>query len=146
MYYFCKRQGLSEVWAYMWASWYSPQMWKLWACSTNDQILSWLQTTMMTENHWKQLKHHHLRFMHHPWLDQTIYIMIQDVIPAAIITSKSLEGTRHIGAAVELMTFQQELKQLWKTLSQQPLLGKDYGTNVQNSTCQCAAQQFQPQH
>ena len=101
---------------------------------------------MMTENHWKQLKHHHLGFMHCPWLNQTIYIMIQDVILAAIITSESLEGTGCIGAAVELTTFQQELKQSWKTLSQQPLLGKDYGTNVQNWTCQCGTQQFQPQH
>ena len=40
MYYFCKKRGLSEVWAYMWASWYTPQMWKLWACSTNNRILS----------------------------------------------------------------------------------------------------------
>ena len=94
----------------MWASWYSPQMWKLWAHSTNDQILSRLQTTMMTENHWKQLKHHHLGFMHHPQLDQTIYIMIWDVVLAAIITPESLEGTRCIGVAVELTTFQQELK------------------------------------
>src|SRR5260370_25735103 len=98
---------------------------------------------MMTKNHWKQLKHHHLGFMHHPWLDQTIYIMIWDVILAAIITSKSLEGTGHIGAAVELTTFQQELKRSWKTLSQRPFSVKDYGTNVQNWTCWCGAQQFQ---
>src|SRR5258708_4857395 len=101
---------------------------------------------MMTENHWKQLEHHHLRFMHQPWLDQTIYIMINDVVLAAIIASESLEGTGHIGAAVQLTMFQQELKRSWKTLSQRPLSGQDYGTNIQNWTCQCGAQQFQPQH
>ena len=65
---------------------------------------------MMTENHWKQLKHHHLGFMHCPQLDQTIYIMIRDVVPAAIITSESLEGTGCISVAVQLTMFQQELK------------------------------------
>src|SRR6266850_4399593 len=72
--------------------------------------------------------------------------MIRDVIPAAIIASESLEGTRCISMAVQLMMFQQELKRLWKTLSQQPILGKDYGMNIQNWTCWCGAQQFQPQH
>ncbi len=42
--------------------------------------------------------------------------------------------------------FQQELKWSWKTLSQRPLLGQDYGTNIQNWTCRCGTQQFQPQH
>ena len=72
--------------------------------------------------------------------------MINDVVLAAIIASESLEGTGHIGAAVQLTTFQQELKQSWKTLSQRPLLGQDYGTNIQNWTCRCGTQQFQPQH
>ena len=66
MYYFCKQRGLSEVWPYMWSSWYSPPMWKLWARSSDGCILSRLQTTMMSENHWKQLKHHYLGFMHCP--------------------------------------------------------------------------------
>ncbi len=48
--------------------------------------------------------------MHRPWLDQTIYIMINDVVPAAIIASESLEGTGCIGVAVQLTMFQQELK------------------------------------
>ena len=29
MYVFCKTRGLTEVWAYMWSSWYSLSMWKL---------------------------------------------------------------------------------------------------------------------
>ena len=70
MYHFCKQWGLSEVWAYMWSSWYSPQMWRLWAQSSDGCILSHLWTTMMGENHWKQLKHHYLGFMPHPWLNK----------------------------------------------------------------------------
>ena len=36
MYMFCKRRGLTEVWAYMWNSWYSLSMWNLWARSSRS--------------------------------------------------------------------------------------------------------------
>ena len=48
--------------------------------------------TMMAESHWHHLKHTYLGFMHHPWLDQTIYTMISDVIPGEINKSKNLDG------------------------------------------------------
>ena len=121
MYHFCKQRGLSEVWAYMWSSWYSPQMWKLWAQSSDGCILSHLQTTIMGENHWKQLKHHHLGFMHHPQLDQSIYIMLMEVVPIAITKSETLDGSMHLGAAVELTMYQKELKSSWKDQSHHEL-------------------------
>ncbi len=130
----------------MGASWYSPSMWKLWAQSSNGNFLSQLQTTMMGENHWKQLKHHHLGFMHHPQLDQMVYIMVLDVVPAAIIASETLEGVGHIGAAVQLTTYQKELKKSWKALSQCTLGGKDYRTDIARWTCQCGSQQLQAHH
>lgn len=51
MYKFCKDRGLREVWGYMWASWYCPKMWKLWARSTSP-FISRLRTTMGVENFW----------------------------------------------------------------------------------------------
>src|SRR5260370_41735061 len=78
---------------------------------------------MITKNHWKQLKHHHLGFMHQPQLDQTIYIMLTHLVPAIIITSNALEGIGCIGTAVQLTTYQQELKQAWKTLSEHSVVG-----------------------
>lgn len=56
MYSFCHQRGLADVWAYMWNSWYSNQMWKLWALSACPRIPR-LRTTMNAENLWKQLKH-----------------------------------------------------------------------------------------
>lgn len=38
MYEFCKKCGLREVWGYMWACWYSPKMWKIWARSTSTYL------------------------------------------------------------------------------------------------------------
>ena len=65
MYQFCLQRGLREVWGYMWANWYSPKKWHLWARSTSDH-LSRLRTTMSVENFWKQLKHDHLHYHVHP--------------------------------------------------------------------------------
>ncbi len=73
-------------------SWYSPCMWQLWARSSNETILSQLCMTMTAESHWHHLKHTYLGFMHHPWLDQTIYTMIIDMIPVEINKSKNLDG------------------------------------------------------
>ncbi|KAF8960518.1 hypothetical protein BDZ97DRAFT_1301650 [Flammula alnicola] len=61
MYSFCsKARGLREAWGYLWSSWYSPKMWKLWAHSTSSSRISRLHTTMAVENFWRQLKHNYL--------------------------------------------------------------------------------------
>jgi len=65
MYNFCHARGLREVWGYMWACWYSPKMWCLWARSTSPYI-SRLRTTMNVENFWRQLKHDHLHNVARP--------------------------------------------------------------------------------
>jgi len=62
--------------------------------------------TMMAESHWHHLKHTYLGFMHHPWLDQTIYTMISDEIPVEINKSKNLDGAQFTGCPPPLMTFQ----------------------------------------
>lgn len=38
MYYHCKRNGLPDIWGYMWTQWYSPKRWKLWARSTSPLL------------------------------------------------------------------------------------------------------------
>ncbi|KAF8318862.1 uncharacterized protein EI90DRAFT_2941296 [Cantharellus anzutake] len=58
MYVFCREHGLTEAWAYLWNSWYSK--WDLWAQSSCESRLSHVRTTMITENHWKSLKHGYL--------------------------------------------------------------------------------------
>lgn len=79
-YQFCKARGLHEVWAYLWATRYSPRKWKLWAQSSSPK-LSCLRTTMGMENFWHQLKHNFLHNMPHPRLNQLVWIIINKVIP-----------------------------------------------------------------
>ncbi|KAL1741819.1 hypothetical protein HDZ31DRAFT_17709, partial [Schizophyllum fasciatum] len=81
IYHFCSARGLREVWGYLWANWYSPRRWVLWARSA-DPRLTRLRTTMTVENFWKQLKHGHLHHLIHPRLDQLVYILVHRVTPA----------------------------------------------------------------
>ncbi|KAF8325049.1 uncharacterized protein EI90DRAFT_3157113 [Cantharellus anzutake] len=130
MYTFCIKRGLADVWGYLWTSWYSPLAWKLWARSSNPSILSRLRTTMTAEKHWQYLKHTHLGFMHRPRLDQTIYTMITGVIPSIIDKSIELDGTRRLGLAPPLTTFQTQAKKAWRLLAKRPCSGIDYSTDA----------------
>ncbi|KAF9505684.1 hypothetical protein BS47DRAFT_1306287, partial [Hydnum rufescens UP504] len=56
MYLYCRENGLSQVWAYLWNCWYCPDKWPLWAHSAADTI-SVLRTTMIIEGFWNKLKH-----------------------------------------------------------------------------------------
>ncbi|KDQ08347.1 hypothetical protein BOTBODRAFT_118799, partial [Botryobasidium botryosum FD-172 SS1] len=116
MYEHCTRNGLTEVWAYMWTNWYSPDRWALWSRSTSS-LLSRLRTTMTVENHWKQLKHHYLQFTHRPRLDHALFIICTQAIPAFITQAATLEDSYRMGRAKKLTTFQVALKRSWRRLA-----------------------------
>ncbi len=140
MYTFCKRRGLTEVWAYMWMSWYSPSMWSLWARSSKGNILPRLRTTMTAESHWRHLKHTFLGFMHRPRLDQTVHTMINDVIPAELVKAQNIDGRHLIGRPAELTTFQEAAKKAWIGLAKHPCSATDYAPNIKDWTCRCGGQ------
>lgn len=95
MYQFCYVRRLSEVWAYMWTSWYSQNRWNLWARSTTPYI-SRTRTTMNAENHFKQVKHDHLPYLLRPRLDQLVYILLTRVVPAYVKRAQELEDTHRM--------------------------------------------------
>ena len=78
MYLYTIQRGLSEVWAYMWMSWYQPSQWKYWARSASKRtelmLVDRVRTTMMAENFHRQLKHNFLHHVHRPRLDHTLYV------------------------------------------------------------------------
>ena len=132
--------------AYMWNSWYSLSMWNLWAPSSRSDILSQLCTTMTAESHWQHFKHMYLGFMHRPRLDQTVYTMIHDVIPAEVIKARDLDGKHLLGWPAELTTFQEAAKKAWIELAKRPCSATDYVLNIKNWTCRCGGQQLQAHH
>ena len=145
MYQFCLIRGLREVWGYLWACWYSPKMWRLWARSTT-QYISRLRTTMNVENFWRQLKHDHLHRFVHPRLDHLVWILIYKVTPAYIARAEILEDRYRLGRSKQLTTYQKYFKAAWKRLEQVQVSARQYVTNVADWTCTCGRQKYDRHH
>lgn len=111
MYKFCHTRGLREVWGYMWASWYSPKMWKLWAHSTSPYV-SRLRTTMTVENHWRQLKHNYLS-NGRSCADYVIWILLNKVTPSFLAHANILDNTFRLGRPKAFSTYQEYFKKNW---------------------------------
>ncbi|KAG6848311.1 hypothetical protein H0H93_001313, partial [Arthromyces matolae] len=141
MYDFCKRRGLREVWGYMWAGWYSPKMWALWARSTTP-YMSRLRTTMNVENFWKQLKHDHLHHVARPRLDNLVWILIHKVTAAYVARAEILDDTYRMGRSKELTTYQKAFKKSWKALLGRQVGKNKYITLIKDFTCTCGQQKF----
>ncbi len=145
MYTFCRQRGLTEVWGYLWTSWYSPKRWSLWARSTSERI-SRLRTTMTVEKFWQQLKGDFLKHLRRPRLDQLVYILIYRVTPGYLARAEMLEDTRRLGRSRPLTTYQQYFKAAWKKLQEAAVSGTEYETNITEWTCNCGAQKYHPHH
>ena len=145
MYQFCYIRGLREVWGYLWACWYSPKMWRLWARSTTPYV-SRLRTTMNVENFWRQLKHDHLHRFVHPRLDQLVWILIHKVTPAYMARAEILEDHYRLGRSKQLTTYQRYFKTAWKKLEKVQVSNRQYVTNVADWTCTCGRQKYDRHH
>lgn len=145
MYTFCRIRGLREVWGYMWACWYSPKMWRLWARSTSPYI-SRLRTTMNVENFWRQLKHDHLHHVTRPRLDQLVWILIHKVTPAYIARLESMNDEFRAGRSKELTTYQKYFKSSWRNLLKAKISNRKYDTQVKNWSCNCGRQKYDRHH
>lgn len=146
MYDFCRQRNLREVWGYMWSSWYSPKMWKLWARSTTP-YLSRLRTTMNVENFWRQLKHDYLHHVPRPRLDQLVWILVHRVTPSYTVKMDLLRTTNRLGRSNGLTTYQKYFKKSWKRLEKVPMSKKStYTTDVARWSCNCGHQKYDAHH
>jgi hypothetical protein len=145
MYLFCRQRGLREVWGYLWSSWYSLKIWKLWARSSSP-LISRLRTTMSVENFWRQLKHNYLHHMLRPRLDLLVWILINNITPEYIAHAEILEDTHRLGRSKQLTTYQRYFKKSWQALEATPVGGKVYVTDVAMWTCNCGQQKYQCHH
>ncbi|KIL55523.1 hypothetical protein M378DRAFT_17871 [Amanita muscaria Koide BX008] len=120
MYQFCFQRGLREVWGYMWANWYSPKMWELWARSTS-RFISRL-------------------------LDRLVWTLIHKVTPAYFAQAEVLDDTHRLGRSKPLTTYQKYFKSAWKILAKAQISGKVYETDVMRWTCTCGRQKYDRHH
>lgn len=144
MYLTCKQRGLHEAWGYFWRNWYSPQRWKLWACSSSKTI-SCFRTTMAVEHFWKQLKHDHLHHLLHPRLDQLVWILIHKVTRKHVARSDTLDDGCRLGRAKALTPYQKRFKEAWRLETKKHINSKiTYCTDVLTWTCNCGRQKYEP--
>lgn len=116
MYDFCYQHDLSQVWAYLWNRWYTPNQWKLWARSADDAIPR-LKTTMIVESLWKHIKHKDLKDYNRPRLDLVTHIVLTTVLPRVRDKLDYVRGLRRIGRAKALAGWQTDFRQDWIDMS-----------------------------
>nr|GAT42907.1 predicted protein [Mycena chlorophos] len=126
----------------MWPAWYCPEKYKIWARSTQpDRIGRW-RTTMAVENFWRNLKHDTLRNLLHPRLDQLIFLIATEILPAFTAKMQIFDPTYRQGRAPELTPFQVAFKREWIKLSKRALGTCLYDTDVRRWVCTCGQQKY----
>ncbi|KAJ7843365.1 hypothetical protein B0H14DRAFT_2270647, partial [Mycena olivaceomarginata] len=112
MYEFCYANGLSQVWAYLWNRWYTPNQWSLWARASCDAIPR-LKTTMIVESLWKHVKHRELAQFNRPRLDLVVNIVFKSLLPRVKRTLDYVRGVRRVGRPQALAGWQMDAKAEW---------------------------------
>ncbi|KAJ7751394.1 hypothetical protein B0H16DRAFT_1318085 [Mycena metata] len=142
MYWFCHQRGLREVWGYMWAAWYCPAKYRLWARSSQPNFLGRWRTTMSVENFWRNLKHETLHHLLHPRLDQLIYLIITEVVPAFTAKMQIFDKDFRPGRPKPLTPFQKGFKAEWQELRARPLGTREYKIDLLRWLCWCGQQKY----
>ncbi|KAG6907485.1 hypothetical protein DXG01_008775 [Tephrocybe rancida] len=116
MYTYCRDNGLSQAWAYLWNRWYTPNQWRLWARATVEAI-SRLKTTMIVESLWKNVKHRDLKDFNRPRLDVVTHIVLTSVLPRVKLVLANVLGSRRAGRPMPLAGWQKDMREEWLGLS-----------------------------
>ncbi|KAJ7245268.1 hypothetical protein C8J57DRAFT_973707, partial [Mycena rebaudengoi] len=116
MYTYCFSNGLAQAWAYLWNRWYNPLQWKLWARASEPAIPR-LNTTMIVESLWRNIKHRDLAEFNRPRLDLVTHIVVTNVLPRVKRRLDYIKGVRRVGRASEVAGWQKDFRAAWKDQS-----------------------------
>ncbi|TCD59764.1 hypothetical protein EIP91_011523, partial [Steccherinum ochraceum] len=140
MYQHCSTNHLSEVWAYLWTSWYSAKRWPLWARSAYAESIPTKRTTMMVEALWRNLKRLVLHQYNRPRVDLAVYAVVTKALPPYRLTLSQI--LRPIAGRSKALSHTQEaMKKAWKRLLAVPIKGT-YTLDVSRWTCDCGSQKY----
>ncbi len=111
MYYWCRSRNYFRLWAYLWANWYQPSQWALWARSVNEKEIPVLKTTMIIESHWRKIKHDYLHRFNRPRIDLVIWVLLSRSIPDGLTRMQALLQRNHRKATA---CWRKDFKREWK--------------------------------
>ena len=141
MYTHCWLNNLSEVWAYLWSQWYSPDRWKLWTRSSYSRSIPCKRTTMIVESLWRNLKRIYMPLYNRPPVDLTTRVLVTQLTPQYRLSLALLLQTQRSGRPQAPGHFQEALKKSWTRLLAIPIKGS-YVTDVLRWTCDCGSQKY----
>ncbi|EIW59064.1 uncharacterized protein TRAVEDRAFT_19598 [Trametes versicolor FP-101664 SS1] len=141
MYRHCKANNLSEVWAYLWNSWYCPSRWKLWARSAYAESIPRKRTTMIVEALWRGIKRLVLHMYNRPPIDLALYAVVTKTLPRYRVTLSRILKNSRPGRPAKLTTVQKDFKRSWERLRKVQIRG-EYTTDVTQWTCDCGSQKY----
>ncbi|KAI9068975.1 hypothetical protein FKP32DRAFT_1533784, partial [Trametes sanguinea] len=81
MYRHCYTNHLSDVWAYLWNSWYTRSRWRLWARSAHEASIPRKRTTMVVEALWRSIKRLVLHLFNRPPVDLALWAIVTRALP-----------------------------------------------------------------
>ncbi|KAJ7891034.1 hypothetical protein B0H13DRAFT_1626086, partial [Mycena leptocephala] len=116
MYSYCFAIEPAQVWAYLWNRWYNPVQWKLWARAPEPAIPR-LNTTMIVESLWRDIKHRDLAEFNRPRLDLVTHIVVTIVLPRVKRRLDYIRGERRVGRGGEVAGWQKDFRTAWKDYS-----------------------------
>ncbi|KAH9888107.1 hypothetical protein C8Q73DRAFT_767746 [Cubamyces lactineus] len=141
VYRHCKTNHLTEVWAYLWNSWYCHTRWRLWARSAYPNSIPRKRTTMIVEALWRGIKRLVLYMYNRPPVDLALYTIVTRALPSYRHTLSKILNDPRKGRAKSLSHTQTALKRAWKRLLKSPING-EYSTDATRWTCDCGAQKY----
>ncbi|CAD7067123.1 unnamed protein product, partial [Tilletia caries] len=137
-YDLCKAKGWARVWAYLWANWYTGKEWKLWARGANESIPI-LKSTMVTESHWRVIKHDYLHRFARPRIDLVTFILQTRVLPTAV---KRVVALRAGNDRIARPAWRTSMAVAWKKEAAKEVSAEAiqrYRTDVHAWKCACPA-------
>lgn len=112
-YRFCKDNDYPRLWVYLFQNWYHPAKWPLWSRASHPTMIPRLKTTMITESHWRLIKHDYLHRFARPRIDLVTFILISQVIPQTLARLTALKTANHRGGVA---SWRKKFKQDWRIL------------------------------
>lgn len=129
-YHWSRSHNYPKLWAYLWANWYKPDHWSLWARSVDAIGIPVLKTTMIVESHWRKVKHDYLHRFCRPRVDLTIWILLTRAIPNATTRMHALLRRDHRQATA---SWRKDFKVEWDNLTGRALM-LDAGSPARHHT------------
>jgi hypothetical protein len=139
IYRLCEEHDLSELWAYLWTQWYRPDRWRLWALASAKTV-PLMRTTMVSESHFRKIKHDYLDLIRSPRADLLIHILTRRLQPRYRRKIELLLRPNGRNRLSDAAAWRVDFKKEWKACVSAPIQWTlPYRVTPERWLCECPA-------